>query len=249
MKKTWRGRVLAMLLVLALTVGLVPAALAADSSTPVTFKQVSSDTLGTPVRPDLAVGEVSPLTPSAPTTSGEKNCPSRSFRDLDTTKWYHEAIDTMLNEGLMNGTGNGLFEPNATLTRAMLVTILWRSEGKPTAADPTPFTDVPAGAYYAEAVRWAAANGIVKGVSSTEFGPSRNITRQELVTILWRLAAKKGLNTSNAGLVAPEFADRSQIAAWAAEAMSWGSTRGILNGKGANRVDPNGTATARRQRP
>lgn len=116
-------------------------------------------------------------------------------------------------------------------------------EGKPTAADPTPFTDVPAGAYYAEAVRWAAANGIVKGVSSTEFGPSRNITRQELVTILWRLAAKKGLNTSNAGLVAPEFADRSQIAAWAAEAMSWGSTRGILNGKGANRVDPNGTAT------
>ena len=242
-KKTWRGRVLAMLLVLALTVGLVPAALAADSSTPVTFKQVSNDTLGTPVRPDLAVGEVSPLTPSAPTTSGEKNCPSRSFRDLDTTKWYHEAIDTMLNEGLMNGTGNGLFEPNATLTRAMLVTILWRSEGKPTAADPTPFTDVPAGAYYAEAVRWAAANGIVKGVSSTEFGPSRNITRQELVTILWRLAAKKGLNTSNAGLVAPEFADRSQIAAWAAEAMSWGSTRGILNGKGANRVDPNGTAT------
>ena len=243
MKKTWRGRVLAMLLVLALTVGLVPAALAADSSTPVTFKQVSNDTLGTPVRPDLAVGEVSPLTPSAPTTSGEKNCPSRSFRDLDTTKWYHEAIDTMLNEGLMNGTGNGLFEPNATLTRAMLVTILWRSEGKPTAADPTPFTDVPAGAYYAEAVRWAAANGIVKGVSSTEFGPSRNITRQELVTILWRLAAKKGLNTSNAGLVAPEFADRSHIAAWAAEAMSWGSTRGILNGKGANRVDPNGTAT------
>ena len=176
-------------------------------------------------------------------SSGEKDCPSRSFRDLDTTKWYHEAIDTMLREGLMNGTGNGLFEPNGTLTRAMLVTILWRSEGKPTAADPTPFTDVPAGAYYAEAVRWAAANGIVKGVSSTEFGPSRNITRQELVSILWRLAAKKGLNTSNAGLVAPEFADRSQIAAWAAEAMSWGSTRGILNGKGANRVDPNGTAT------
>ncbi len=149
----------------------------------------------------------------------------------------------MLREGLMNGTGNGLFEPNGTLTRAMLVTILWRSEGKPAASAQTSFTDVPAGAYYAEAVRWAAANGVVKGVSSTEFGPSRNITRQELVTILWRLAAKKGLNTSNAGLVAPEFADRSQIAAWAAEAMSWGSTRGILNGKGANRVDPNGTAT------
>ena len=165
MKKTWRGRVLAMLLVLALTVGLVPAALAADSSTPVTFKQVSNDTFGTPVRPDLAVGEVSPLTPSAPTTSGEKHCPSRSFRDLDTTKWYHEAIDTMLNEGLMNGTGNGLFEPNATLTRAMLVTILWRSEGKPAASAQTSFTDVPAGAYYAEAVRWAAANGVVKGVS------------------------------------------------------------------------------------
>lgn len=176
-------------------------------------------------------------------SSGEKDCPSRSFRDLDTIKWYHEAIDTMLREGLMNGTGNGLFEPNGTLTRAMLVTILWRSEGKPAASAQTSFTDVPAGAYYAEAVRWAAANGVVKGVSSTEFGPSKNITRQELVTILWRLAAKKGLNTSNAGLTVPEFADRSQIAAWAAEAMSWGCTRGILTGKSANRVDPTGTAT------
>ena len=176
-------------------------------------------------------------------SSSEKDCPSRSFRDLDTTKWYHEAIDTMLREGLMNGTGNGLFEPNGTLTRAMLVTILWRSEGKPAASAQTSFTDVPAGAYYAEAVRWAAANGVVKGVSSTEFGPSKNITRQELVTILWRLAAKKGLNTSNAGLTVPEFADRSQIAAWAAEAMSWGCTRGILTGKSANRVDPTGTAT------
>ena len=176
-------------------------------------------------------------------SSGEKDCPSRSFRDLDTTRWYHEAIDTMLREGLMNGTGNGLFEPNGTLTRAMLVTILWRSEGKPAASAQTSFTDVPAGAYYAEAVRWAAANGVVKGVSSTEFGPSKNITRQELVTILWRLAAKKGLNTSNAGLTVPEFADRSQIAAWAAEAMSWGCTRGILTGKSANRVDPTGTAT------
>ena len=176
-------------------------------------------------------------------SSGEKDCPSRSFRDLDTTKWYHEAIDTMLREGLMNGTGNGLFEPNGTLTRAMLVTILWRSEGKPAASAQTSFTDVPASAYYAEAVRWAAANGVVKGVSSTEFGPSKDITRQELVTILWRLAAKKGLNTSNAGLTVPEFADRSQIAAWAAEAMSWGCTRGILTGKSANRVDPTGTAT------
>ena len=185
---------------------------------------------------------LSPILPAI-ISSGEKDCPSRSFRDLDTTKWYHEAIDTMLREGLMNGTGNGLFEPNGTLTRAMLVTILWRSEGEPAASAQTSFTDVPAGAYYAEAVRWAAANGVVKGVSSTEFGPSKNITRQELVTILWRLAAKKGLNTSNAGLTVPEFADRSQIAAWAAEAMSWGCTRGILTGKSANRVDPTGTAT------
>ena len=185
---------------------------------------------------------LSPILPAI-ISSSEKDCPSRSFRDLDTTKWYHEAIDTMLREGLMNGTGNGLFEPNGTLTRAMLVTILWRSEGKPAASAQTSFTDVPAGAYYAEAVRWAAANGVVKGVSSTEFGPSKNITRQELVTILRRLAAKKGLNTSNAGLTVPEFADRSQIAAWAAEAMSWGCTRGILTGKSANRVDPTGTAT------
>ena len=220
---------------------------AGSSSSKVTIKtkqlNETSFTAGQEKIRTVVLGDsLSPILPAI-ISSGEKDCPSRSFRDLDTTKWYHEAIDTMLREGLMNGTGNGLFEPNGTLTRAMLVTILWRSEGKPAASAQTSFTDVPAGAYYAEAVRWAAANGVVKGVSSTEFGPSKNITRQELVTILWRLAAKKGLNTSNAGLTVPEFADRSQIAAWAAEAMSWGCTRGILTGKSANRVDPTGTAT------
>ncbi len=171
------------------------------------------------------------------------NCPSRSYRDLDTAKWYHEYIDTLLSEGIMNGTGNAVFSPDGTLTRAMLVTILWRSEGKPLSNAVMPFTDVPAGAYYEEAVRWAAGVGVVKGISATEFGPNQNITRQELATILWRLAGEKGMSISNAGQTVPDFADRSQIATWAGQAISWAYTRGIVAGKGANCVDPTGTAT------
>ena len=173
-----------------------------------------------------------------------KVCPSEAFSDLDVTQWYHEPVDYMLETGMMNGMSATTFEPNGTLTRAQLVTILYRHAGSPDVTGlPNPFADVAPQSWYAKAVIWAAANGVVKGVSSTEFGPSKNITRQELVASLWRLAAKKGLNTSNAGLTVPEFADRSQIAAWAAEAMSWGCTRGILTGKSANRVDPTGTAT------
>ena len=166
-----------------------------------------------------------------------------SFADVSADDYYYEAVLWAVSQGITLGTDDAHFSPDADCARGQLVTFLWRAAGKPKAEQAALFSDVGADAYYAEAVRWAAANGVVKGVSSTEFGPSKNITRQELVTILWRLAAKKGLNTSNAGLTVPEFADRSQIAAWAAEAMSWGCTRGILTGKSANRVDPTGTAT------
>ena len=106
-----------------------------------------------------------------------------------------------------------------------------------------PFHDVTNRDWYYDDVLYAYINGLMDGISMTSFGADQNTTRGQVVTILWRLAAKKGLNTSNAGLTVPEFADRSQIAAWAAEAMSWGCTRGILTGKSANRVDPTGTAT------
>lgn len=123
----------------------------------------------------------------------------------------------------------------------MLVTILWRSEGKPAASAQTSFTDVPAGAGgcpLGQSCQRRRQGRQQHGVR----GPSKNITRQELVTILWRLAAKKGLNTSNAGLTVPEFADRSQIAA-GSRGHEASCTRGILTAKSANRVDPTGTAT------
>ena len=185
-----------------------------------------------------------PITPGVdnkkPASKPEVKLP---FTDVSTSDWFYDDVAFVYENGLFSGTDSRSFSPNASMTRAMLVTVLYRLEGEPTVTGRSSFTDVRSGAYYEKAVIWAAANGVVKGVSSTEFGPSKNITRQELVTILWRLAAKKGLNTSNAGLTVPEFADRSQIAAWAAEAMSWGCTRGILTGKSANRVDPTGTAT------
>ena len=171
---------------------------------------------------------LSPILPAI-ISSGEKDCPSRSFRDLDTTKWYHEAIDTMLREGLMNGTGNGLFEPNGTLTRAMLVTILWRSEGKPAASAQTSFTDVPAGAYYAEAVRWAAANGVVKGTSAATFAPEDAITREQIAAILYRYNGE-----AVTGDLLSSFPDADAVSGYAVEAMQWAVSRGLISGDPAS---------------
>ena len=105
------------------------------------------------------------------------------------------------------------------------------------------YADVAPEAYYTEAVRWATEEGIVNGFSSTAFGPNDPITREQLAAILFRLAAKKGWNVSSAGSTLPDFADRDQISSWAGEAMSWAYTHGVVTGKGANRLDPAGTAT------
>ena len=184
-----------------------------------------------------------PANPSKPSDDHSKTCPSLRYDDLDTTQWYHEYLDAVLREGLMNGASATRFDPHGVLTRGMLVTILWRMEGKPVVNLALQYADVAPEAYYTEAVRWATAEGIVNGFSSTAFGPNDPITREQLAAILFRLAAKKGWNVSSAGSTLPDFADRDQISSWAGEAMSWAYTHGVVTGKGANRLDPAGTAT------
>lgn len=203
-----------------------------------------------PDRPTQPTNPTKPAEPTEPTEPAEPaeedhsvNCPSKKFRDLDVNAWYHEYTDAAISEGLMNGNPDGTFEPMSNLNRAMLVTILWRMEGCPVVDYAMPFADVSADQYYAEAVRWAASTGIVKGVSDTEFAPEDNITREQLAVILWRLAQNKGLKVSNAGNVMPDFADLSQISSWAGEAICWAYDRGIINGKSADLLDPAGTAT------
>ena len=170
---------------------------------------------------------------------GGADCPSRGFTDLDTVgTWYHEAVDYVLRNGLMSGYGNGLFGPDDTLTRAQFAQILYNRAGKPAVTGGSGFTDVPDGKWYAPAVAWAAANGIVSGYGSGLFGPDDNITREQLATMLWRYAGSPAATEREL-----RFTDADKAGGYALEALGWAVENGVLNGYGDGRLDPGGLAT------
>ncbi len=167
---------------------------------------------------------------------------SKHFDDVKLGDWFYKDVMEIVNLGYMNGVSDTLFAPNGSLTRGMLVTILHRMEGTP-AGGTNGFTDVPAGAYYTEAVAWAAKHEIVTGYGDGTFGPDDSITRQQLAAILWRYAQYKGMDVKANGTVLPDFPDRDFIASWAGQAISWAYSRGIMQGKDGGRLDPEGGAT------
>ena len=167
-------------------------------------------------------------------------CPAEKYTDVDTTQWYHEGVDYVIANGMMNGTGTNTFEPNSTTTRGMIVTILYRLEKEP-AAGTSPFTDVDVGQWYAKAVAWAAANGVVNGTSPTTFHPNDPITREQMAAILYRYASFKGYDvTAKADLAG--FTDAAQISAYAKDAMSWANKEGLIGGVSATTLQPQGSA-------
>ena len=161
------------------------------------------------------------------------------FTDLAVDGWYRSYVESMLEKGYMNGMSQSEFEPNGNVTRAQLVTILYRMEGAPSVAGlVNPFADVQMGSWYTDAVIWAAANGIVNGTGTNTFSPDANITREQLATILYRC---------NGGQWDPidhlsSFADKNTISAYALDAMNWAVGAGILNGSGAE-LAPAASAT------
>lgn len=169
---------------------------------------------------------------------GGADCPSRDFTDLSTTAWYHEAVDYVLRNGIMGGYGGGLFGPNDTLSRAQLCQILYNREGRPTVTGSSPFTDVADTAWYADAVIWANANGIVGGYGGGLFGPNDPITREQLAAILWRYA---GSPASDHTLT--DYTDADQVSIWAMDAMLWANENNILSGDGNGHLNPKGNAT------
>lgn len=169
---------------------------------------------------------------------GGVDCPAYSYRDVDTSAWYHEAVDYVLVNGLMSGYGNGLFGPNDNLSRAQLCQILYNKEGRPAVTGNSVFTDVAGTAWYADAVIWANANGIVGGYGNGLFGPEDNITREQLAAILWRYAGSPGSSHS-----LDAFTDAGQISDWAMDAMRWANENGVLNGDGSGHLIPRGNAT------
>ena len=168
-------------------------------------------------------------------------CPAEKYTDVDTTQWYHEGVDYVIEKGMMNGTGTNTFEPNATTTRGMIVTILYRLEKEP-AAGTSPFTDVDAGQWYAKAVAWAAANGVVNGTSPTTFNPNDPITREQMAAILYRYASFKGYDVTQKADLAG-FTDAAQISDYAKDPMAWANKAGLIGGVSATTLQPQGSAT------
>ena len=167
------------------------------------------------------------------------------FNDvLDENAWYYDAVYAAWDAGLMNGVGNGMFEPESSMTRAMLVTVLWRYAGSPAGWE-NPFTDVLNGSWFTQAVAWAAENGIVNGVGNHKFEPNSNITREQMAAILFRYAAKSGFDTSARGNL-DQYPDRGDVSGYAVEPLSWAVAEGLIkgtdNGNGIL-LDPQGNAT------
>ena len=160
---------------------------------------------------------------------------------MNTSAWYHLPVDFVVSRNLMNGTGADTFDPNGQLTRAMLVTILYRYEGEPAVSGTVPFQDVSTKAYYYDAVRWAAANGIVKGTSATTYAPNQAITREQMVVILYRYAQMKKVDVSAQGKL-DSFPDSAKVSGYAKEALAWAVSEGIINGDDGY-LKPQGTAT------
>ena len=160
------------------------------------------------------------------------------FADVPAGVWFYDAVCFVSENGLMNGYGNGLFGPNDKLSRAQLAQILYSKEGRPAATDGNTFHDVSAGAWYANAVNWAAANGIVSGYGQGRFGPNDNITREQLAVMLWRYAGSPKATTDQLN-----FNDAASISGYALDAMRWAVENGILNGYGGGKLGPQGQAT------
>ena len=173
----------------------------------------------------------------------DESCPMRAFTDLDPGAWYHDGIHFALEKGLMNGYDGGLFSPNQAASRAMLVSILWRMEGRPAAETELTFSDVDAGAWYGEAVRWAASEGIVSGYSAAEFGPNDPVTREQFAVILYRYIRMHGGGFADPEESLPGFSDADGISDWAFEAVCWMTVNGILKGVEGNLLLPRETAT------
>lgn len=191
---------------------------------------VTTAALPTPIKP--AVDNTKPASDSKP---------KLPFTDVSTSDWFYSDVMFVYENGLFSGTDSRSFSPNASMTRAMLVTVLYRLEGEPAGTGSSSFSDVCSGSYYEKAVAWAAANGIVTGTGSTSFSPDAKVTREQLAAILYRYAQYKKLDT-DAGAKLDSFSDAGNVSGYASEALSWAVSEGLINGA-SGRLMPKGDAT------
>ncbi len=168
--------------------------------------------------------------------------PSKTkFNDVSANDWFASAVDYVTGKGMMNGTADNTFSPKANTTRGMVVTVLYRLENQPSTSAAS-FTDVASGAYYANAVAWANANGIVSGYGSGKFGPNDKVTREQLAAILYRYAQYKKYDVSGANSL-DGYADAQSVSSYAVPALQWANAAGVVTGKSGSKLDPKGYAT------
>lgn len=182
-----------------------------------------------------------PTEPTQSTEPTEPTDPNERFYDVVPGKWYYEPIHEAVEAGLFSGVSEREFAPNAPMTRAMLVTVLYRMEGEPAVEAAAPFTDVARGAWYTAAVDWAYENGVVYGVSEDVFGRDDNVRREQLTAMLYRYAQYKGYDTQGRAEL-DAFADADTVSDYAREAMQWAVAATIVNGDNGKLL-PDGEAT------
>lgn len=169
--------------------------------------------------------------------------PISTFTDANPKAWYHDGVHFVLENKLMSGYGDGIFAPDDNTSRAMVAMILWNMEGRPSSEYQTTFKDVAKKAWYADAVRWAAENGIVKGYSEDIFAPDDNITREQLSAILYRYTQKNGEGFKGAWMFKLDYSDAANVSDWAYESVCWMTMNGIVNGYTDGRFAPGDKAT------
>ena len=195
---------------------------------------------------DQGGGQYTFTMPSSPMTVAatfmDDNTMLNFFVDVPAGAYYYDAVLWAAEGGIVTGTDAVHFSPDASCTRAQLVTFLWRAAGSPAVNYAMNFTDVDSGAYYAEAVRWAASEKIVEGTTAETFAPDAAVTRAQMVTMLYRFAKAQGMDTTQGGMAIREFDDFDAVPAYALEAMDWAVNAGVLKGDN-NRLLPQDNCT------
>ena len=214
----------------------------------VEFKGVTYTTTVVVVIPALTPDPPTPPAPDPEEEIGDEGTPLGDdtpfpFEDVYEDDWYYDAVYEMYKAGYIKGTSETTYEPNEDISRAQIVTILYRIDGERSVESGEPFTDVDVGAWYFDAVCWAYAKGIVKGISETEFDPDTAVTREQFAAIIYRYAQFRGDAVRPTGVTLDGYSDGGSVSDWAKEAMSWCVANKLIQGTGENALDPQSNAT------
>ena len=208
-----------------------------DTFTVTTYRTSDQSVVDTFTLHKKAKDPEQPEQPEKQPCDGGANCPTKGFTDVDQTRYYHEAVDQLYQDGTMKGLSDTVYGVDQPMTRGMVVTVLYRMAGSPDVTGTSTFTDLRKGAYYEKAVIWAAENDIAQGFSKTTFAPEQTVSRQQMAAFLYRYAKLQGMDVSGQSDLSG-FKDNGSVAQYAKTAMAWAVNAGIIQGTAADTLAP-----------